>query len=280
MMNVSNGGCASDATPTISVITVVRNNLEGLRLTIGSLLGQSATDFEHIVIDGASEDGTPEWLSTYTAPYNLSWTSEADGGIYPAMNKGLAQAKGQVTLFLNGGDVLDSSEVLQTVSSSWQERQWKWAYGGISYVNAEYKKLGFYNLEPYSRRRIELGLAYVPHPSTFVSTTVLQDLGGFVNDFGWSADQELLIRVGRSYLPHVFSQGLTQFLVGGAHSQGSLGDVSRRYAKIREAHSVPVLGSAVIDAGFTFLQGLFWTARQQLSRLAARREGIDNERKA
>jgi putative colanic acid biosynthesis glycosyltransferase len=94
--------------PRYSIITITRNNLTGLRRTAASLATQICRDFEWIVIDGASNDGTPGFLATTSA----QWLSEPDHGIYDAMNKGLARAAGDYVLFLNAGDVLADAAVL------------------------------------------------------------------------------------------------------------------------------------------------------------------------
>lgn len=95
-------------TPRFSIITVTRNNLPGLRRTADSLSAQTSRDYEWIVIDGASTDGTTAWL----AATNAQWLSEPDTGIYDAMNKGIARATGTYILFLNAGDVLADNTIL------------------------------------------------------------------------------------------------------------------------------------------------------------------------
>jgi glycosyltransferase involved in cell wall biosynthesis len=85
----------------ISVITVCRNNLTGLMITAESIKMQNG-DFEWIVIDGGSSDGTREYLAKLE--YLSKWVSEPDNGIYDAMNKGLDLAEGGAVIFLNGGD--------------------------------------------------------------------------------------------------------------------------------------------------------------------------------
>ena len=93
----------------LSIITVALNNLSGLKKTSASLETQTYRDFEWIVVDGASNDGTGEWL----AGTNAAWISEPDSGLYDAMNKGLERAKGDYLLFLNAGDTLAAPEVLE-----------------------------------------------------------------------------------------------------------------------------------------------------------------------
>lgn len=88
----------------LSIITVNLDNLSGLRRTIASILGQTDRDFEYLVVDGGSGDGSRELLAK-TAGIDW-WVSERDAGVYEAMNKGIAKASGEYVLFLNSGDAL------------------------------------------------------------------------------------------------------------------------------------------------------------------------------
>ena len=95
----------------ISVITVNRNNREGLRKTLESVAAQTVRPFECIVVDGASTDGSAALLEEFAAC--ITWSvSEPDKGIYPAMNKGIAHAGGDYCLFMNSGDCFASDKVL------------------------------------------------------------------------------------------------------------------------------------------------------------------------
>ncbi len=95
-----------------SIITVTRNHLSGLKATQSSLAQENTALFEWIVIDGASTDGTADYLATT----NAQWLSEPDNGIYDAMNKGLARARGDYVLFLNAGDTLALPRTLETLA--------------------------------------------------------------------------------------------------------------------------------------------------------------------
>jgi putative colanic acid biosynthesis glycosyltransferase len=97
-----------------SVITVAFNNLAGLRATQASIEWSRPALFEWIVIDGASTDGTAQYLATLHAP-NVRYVSERDGGIYEAMNKGLALASGEYCIFMNGGDLFAGPDVLADI---------------------------------------------------------------------------------------------------------------------------------------------------------------------
>jgi len=101
----------------ISIITINRNNCNGLRKTIESVISQSTSPFEFIVIDGASSDGSTNLLKEYSNAISYS-VSEPDKGIYNAMNKGVVAAHGEYCLFLNSGDALCHTEVLAQVKAS------------------------------------------------------------------------------------------------------------------------------------------------------------------
>lgn len=89
----------------LSIITINLNNASGLRKTIDSVVAQSFTDIEYIIIDGGSNDGSIEVIKEHTEEITY-WISEPDKGIYNAMNKGILKATGEYLLFLNSGDWL------------------------------------------------------------------------------------------------------------------------------------------------------------------------------
>lgn len=99
-----------------SVITINYNNCEGLHQTVNSVLGQSYSDFEYIIIDGGSTDGSVDILKEYSDKIQY-WVSEPDNGIYHAMNKGVAHAHGEYCIFMNSGDCLYSQTVLERVDA-------------------------------------------------------------------------------------------------------------------------------------------------------------------
>ena len=102
--------------PNLSIITINRNNAAGLRKTIESVVSQTYTDFDYIIIDGASTDESVDVIKEY-ADRITYWVSEPDTGIYNAMNKGILKANGEYCLFLNSGDWLYDNDVLNDVFS-------------------------------------------------------------------------------------------------------------------------------------------------------------------
>jgi len=100
--------------PLVSVITVVRNGAATIAQTLKSVREQCQVDVEHIIIDGASSDGTVEIIKAYQRD-QLRWISEPDQGIYDAMNKGVFLARGEWLLFLGADDVLADPDVLADI---------------------------------------------------------------------------------------------------------------------------------------------------------------------
>ena len=99
-----------------SIITINYNNRDGLRKTIESVISQSYKDYEFIVIDGGSTDGSRDIIEHFSD--NIAyWVSEPDKGIYNAMNKGIRQAKGEYLNFMNSGDSFYDSDVLASVEN-------------------------------------------------------------------------------------------------------------------------------------------------------------------
>ena len=97
-----------------SIITVNLNNVEGLKRTIDSVVPQTYKDYEWIIIDGGSTDGSRELIEQYKQ-HIIYWCSEPDKGIYNAMNKGISHANGDYLLFLNSGDAFHNENVLQEI---------------------------------------------------------------------------------------------------------------------------------------------------------------------
>jgi glycosyltransferase involved in cell wall biosynthesis len=107
------------AQPTFSIITVVYNGEPLLQGTMNSVFSQTYTDYEYLVIDGASKDGTRALIAAAEDRFEgrMRWLSEPDKGLYDAMNKGLGLAEGTFVWFLNAGDHLHAPDTLQQVAA-------------------------------------------------------------------------------------------------------------------------------------------------------------------
>lgn len=107
----------------LSIITINKNNVHNLSKTLESVASQTCKDFEHVIIDGASTDGSVPVIREYAgdAQFKVKWISEPDSGIYNAMNKGIRMASGDYVQFLNSGDCLADATVVERMLGSLEE---------------------------------------------------------------------------------------------------------------------------------------------------------------
>lgn len=152
-----------------SVITINYNNADGLRKTIKSVINQTCHDFEYIVIDGGSIDGSKAIIEEHER-YISYWVSEKDAGIYNAMNKGVAVAHGEYCIFMNSGDCFCGDKVLDTV---YKER-----YSEDIFVGTVLSSITGCVVSPPPVREISLYHLYsgaIPHQGAFIRRTLLRE---------------------------------------------------------------------------------------------------------
>ena len=150
-----------------TVITINYNNCKGLYQTIESVLGQTCRNFEYIIIDGGSNDGSVDLIKEYGKKISY-WCSEKDRGIYHAMNKGVAQAHGDYCIFMNSGDRFYDNMVLDQIAEIHAEESI--IVGKVSIDDEDniispppHGELTFYHL--YS--------GAIPHQGAFIKTSLL-----------------------------------------------------------------------------------------------------------
>ena len=153
-----------------SIITVNYNNCEGLRRTIESVINQTFRDFEFIVIDGGSSDGSVDILKAYNESITY-WMSEPDGGIYQGMNKGIAHATGHYLNFMNSGDCFYDSYSLEQVDSYASDAD---IITGRDYHYNEEKKAGHASVQPSRLSMITFFNATLDHQSTFIRRSLFE----------------------------------------------------------------------------------------------------------
>jgi putative colanic acid biosynthesis glycosyltransferase len=150
--------------PLFSIVTITRNNLHGLKATARSVETQSFRQFEWIVIDGNSTDGTKEYLPSLPADTQ----SEPDNGLYDAMNKGIDKSGGDYILFLNAGDVLSDADILATLSIQIKADNPDFLYGDALETGGFYKKAR-------THTGIDLGM-FTHHQAMLYRTALICDL--------------------------------------------------------------------------------------------------------
>ena len=178
----------------LTIITINRNNAAGLEKTMQSVLSQTCSDFEYVVVDGASTDDSVAVIKRLAPAFGdrLMWISEPDQGIYNAMNKGIGRARGEYLLILNSGDSLVSPDVLERVSKTVEkEGMPPILYGNIIklFPDGRTQRTSFIN-----GKEITLKVFYslsLPHPSSFIRRSLFDKYGLYdeslkiVSDWKW-----------------------------------------------------------------------------------------------
>jgi len=179
----------------ISVITVCYNSVKTLERTLRSVVEQECEGVEHIVIDEGSSDGSVDILAAYrTGLAHL--VSEPDHGIYDAMNKGLALARGEVICFLNADDHYASPQVLLQVARKMQAHKLDALIGDVGYFHerSPQRIVRRYRSDRFTPER--LGWGWMPaHPAIFLSNKVVQRVENFRTDYRIAGDFEFIVRV-------------------------------------------------------------------------------------
>lgn len=206
----------------ISVITVCHNSARTLERSLQSVADQDWSAVEHIVIDGASTDGTREILERFRS--RLAYlVSEPDKGIYDAMNKGLAHATGDIICFLNADDQYAFAKVLSMVASQMREHNLDALMGDVGFFHEQNPKrmVRRYRSDHFTPARLAWG--WMPaHPALFLSKEVVQRVGRFKTDYLIAGDFEFVVRAFHGqplryrHLPEI----LVHMQTGGASTSG------------------------------------------------------------
>jgi glycosyltransferase involved in cell wall biosynthesis len=205
----------------ISIVTVCLNAEATIAATIASVATQTWADFEHLIIDGGSRDGTAAVVAA-ASHHRLRFISESDRGIYDAMNKGLALAAGDYVVFLNADDFFATPETLAFVAAAATRTDADCIIGDTRFVSESGYPAGrIYSTWGFRPWWLRIGVM-PPHPSFFGRTALLREIGGFDLDYRISSDFDLVARIfiaRRASWVRV-PQVLTYFRAGGVSTQG------------------------------------------------------------
>ena len=180
----------------ISIVTPAFNSASTLRETIESVRNQDYSDWEHIVVDGGSTDGTVALLQSFP---HLKWASEEDQGHYDAMNKGIARASGQFILILNADDYLRPGALRAAADAFEKNPSWDALFGDVQFVDGTGKPIYRRQEAKYDYKVLLYGLDYICHQTMFIRKKVYETLGVYrQGEFRNSADYEFKLRLGRN----------------------------------------------------------------------------------
>jgi glycosyltransferase involved in cell wall biosynthesis len=208
--------------PLFSIITVVRNAVKTIEACIQSVEDQNFSDFEYIVIDSLSDDGTSDLISKHIASID-SYVREKDAGIYDAMNKAIAMCRGRYIGIINADDAYfeDTLKNVQKVITEFPDSQI--IYGGVQILAEGGGSL----LVDHSN----LDRAMIAHPSCFVSAEAYRLFGAFNADFKIAADYDFMLRALKAgAIFHNTGLLLAKYRPGGASAKNRLQSIKEMIA--------------------------------------------------
>lgn len=212
--------------PTLSVITIVFNNVQDIERTMLSVLGQTYEQIEYIVVDGASTDGTREVIARYSDRLS-HFISEKDKGIYDAMNKGLSLATGDYVLFMNSGDEIYAPETVAQVFAARPGADIY--YGETEMYDAAWKSLGrrrHQAPECFTWKSFRFGMN-VSHQAIYIKRSLA---GPYDLQYLYSADIDWIIRAAKKAGLIVNTHRyVAKYLVGGVSKQKHLDSLKERF---------------------------------------------------
>ncbi|MBE9586739.1 glycosyltransferase [Mucilaginibacter sp. JRF] len=239
--------------PTLSIITVVYNNVRDIERTMLSVLGQTYANIEYIIIDGASNDGTLAIIQQYQNRL-ARLVSEKDKGIYDAMNKGLALAIGDYVLFMNSGDELYDADTVEAIFATSPDADIY--YGETEMINDEGKSLGQRRHkapEQFTWRSFKYGMS-VSHQAIYLRRSLLKP---YDSRYQLSADIDWILHAAKQAKKIVnVKRYVAKYLVGGMSKQKHRQSLVERFNIMREYYGlIPTLFNHAVIA---FNLGWYW----------------------
>jgi glycosyltransferase involved in cell wall biosynthesis len=175
--------------PKLSIITICKNEAESIESTILSIISQTFTDFEYIVIDGSSKDGTKEIIEKYKDKIN-KFISEPDSGIFNAMNKGINLSNGEYLCFLNGGDYFADKTVLEKIFEKRPDSDI--IYGDLIFILKSGRK--YTKKCPDKISEYYIMSDSIPHPGTLIKRKLFDEIGLYNENYKYTSDYEFFLR--------------------------------------------------------------------------------------
>ena len=223
----------------ISIITITFNSAKTIQRALDSVQSQTYKDIEHVIVDGASTDGTKELIEAYAAKHtNVRWISEKDKGIYNALNKGIAMASGDVIGFLHSDDVLFSSDSIGQIAGAFADEKTDVVYGDLQYCHGK-KVVRRWRSNAFRLSSLKYGWM-PPHPTVYVRKEVYQQVGEYDEWFHISADYDMMLRIFSSgYQCHYIPEVLVSMETGGASNKNTKARLSKTqedYIALKKNH--------------------------------------------
>ena len=248
----------------VSIITATYNSEKLVVDAINSLISQTYSDIQSVLIDGASKDGTVALVekSFLNSKISSKIISEPDQGIYDALNKGINNADGDIIGFLHADDLYDNCDVISKVVSLFKKNpDLQSLYGDLVYVQKENTAKVVRYWQSGECSHVEMKKGWMPpHPAFFVRKEVYEKFGLFDTSYNIAADYDFMMRVlykggiSTAYIPEVF----VKMRVGGA-SNKSLKNIWRKSKEDLRAMKTNELGgvATLVNKNFRIIPQFF-----------------------
>jgi len=220
--------------PLVSIITVCYNSVKTLEQTIQSVINQTYSNIEYVIIDGGSTDGTVDIIKKYEDKIAY-WISEPDKGIYDAMNKGIIKSTGEIVGILNSDDWYHRNAVSNAVFS-FIEKKCDLVHGDIIRVSIIGEMIYLYPPD-MNKQNIWHGTIY-RHPTCFVKKSVYENFGLYSTNYIIAGDYELLLRFHVANLNFCYNNNIIVYMrIGGISTNKHLGFQEVRNISIKYGYS-------------------------------------------
>lgn len=241
----------------VSIITVTYNSASTLPSTLRSVEVQNYADIEHIIIDGASTDGTLAIIKAYAQRrQSVRYISEKDAGIYNAINKGIDLATGDVIGILNSDDVLASPDTIATIVKAFSDANAQVVYGDLVYCNTTGSVMRYWRSNTFRRSSLKFG--WMPaHPTFYCLRSVYDEMGKYDETFRISADYDFMLRVlMRPYRVACVPKVLVRMSTGGVSNRNCRAMLSKSKEDVRVLHKNHI-GAGVITVFLKNIRKIF-----------------------
>lgn len=223
----------------ISIITITYNSAKTVQRALASVQGQTYADIEHIIVDGASTDGTKEVIESYAKLHpNVRWVSEKDEGIYNAINKGIRMATGDVIGFLHSDDVLFAPDSIEHIAAAFASTGADVVYGDLQYCRGN-RVVRHWESNAFNPLSLKYGWM-PPHPTVYVRKRVYDQVGEYDEWFRISADYDMMLRIfSAGYKTHYIPEVIVSMEIGGASNKNTKARLSKTqedYIALKKNH--------------------------------------------
>jgi glycosyltransferase involved in cell wall biosynthesis len=263
---------------TFSIITASYNDLHGLIETSKSILNQTLP-VEWIIIDADSGPEVRKFLKSIKSKnHTVIWKSEKDSGLYDGMNKGFELSTGEIILFLNCGDTLADSMILEKLNADYKVYEWTWAVGLAVRFDSNNNPRAVWEYLMPEMGGLALGTRTFCHQATFYTRELFEGIKPYQID-NLAADHLLNVKAFKKSTPQMLPYVTTHFMDGGISSLRPFSAAMRDLRQIRIQEDLLLLNSRIIDLLLSKIVvilisvGSFvWKSMRLISRKLARQE--------